>query len=58
MTVLCKSGARASVAASILDAHDIDVRLVASGGAPDLATHPATRPPARGPRPVDQEPDG
>ena len=35
VTVLCRSGARASVAASILDAHDIDVRLVASGGAPD-----------------------
>ena len=35
LTVLCRSGARASVAASILDAHDIDVRLVTVGGAPD-----------------------
>jgi hydroxyacylglutathione hydrolase len=36
VTVLCRSGARASVAASILDANDIDVRLVTVGGAPDL----------------------
>jgi len=33
ITVLCKSGARASIAASILDAAGRDVRLVARGGA-------------------------
>lgn len=37
ITVACKSGARASIAASVLDAHDHPVRLVASGGIPDLA---------------------
>jgi hydroxyacylglutathione hydrolase len=34
VTVLCRSGARASIAASILDAAGRDVRLVARGGAP------------------------
>ncbi len=36
VTVLCKSGARASIAASLLDAAGRDVRLVVAGGAPDL----------------------
>ena len=35
VTVMCRSGARASIAASLLDAAGIDVRLVARGGAPD-----------------------
>lgn len=35
VTVMCRSGARASIAASLLDAAGIDVRLVAQGGAPD-----------------------
>ncbi len=33
LTVLCKAGSRAAIAASILDAADIPVRLVAKGGA-------------------------
>jgi hydroxyacylglutathione hydrolase len=37
ITVMCKSGARASIAASMLDAAGFDVRLVATGGAPDVA---------------------
>jgi hydroxyacylglutathione hydrolase len=36
VTVLCKSGARASIAASVLDAAGFDVRLIGVGGAPDL----------------------
>ena len=36
VTVLCKSGARASIAASVLDAAGYDVRLVGVGGAPEL----------------------
>ncbi len=36
--VLCKSGARASIAASVLDAAGYDVRLVAVGGAPELTS--------------------
>ncbi len=36
VTVACKSGTRASIAASGLDAHGRAVRLVASGGVPDL----------------------
>jgi hydroxyacylglutathione hydrolase len=35
VTVMCRSGARASIAASLLDAAGYDVRLVAQGGAPD-----------------------
>jgi rhodanese-related sulfurtransferase len=35
VTVMCKSGARASIAASLLDAAGLDVRLVAQGGAGD-----------------------
>jgi len=35
VTVMCRSGARASIAASLLDAAGVDVRLVARGGAPD-----------------------
>jgi rhodanese-related sulfurtransferase len=37
ITVMCKSGTRASIAASMLDAAGFDVRLMASGGAPDVA---------------------
>jgi rhodanese-related sulfurtransferase len=36
ITVMCKAGSRASVAASILDAAGLDVRVVTRGGAPDL----------------------
>ena len=35
VTVMCKSGARASIAASLLDAAGVEVRLIARGGAPD-----------------------
>lgn len=35
VAVMCKSGARASIAASLLGAAGLDVRLVARGGAPD-----------------------
>jgi hydroxyacylglutathione hydrolase len=38
LSVLCKSGARASIAASVLDAAGYDVRLVAVGGAPELTS--------------------
>ena len=41
ITVMCKSGARASIAASYLDARGFDVRLVAAGGAPDIVGGPA-----------------
>jgi glyoxylase-like metal-dependent hydrolase (beta-lactamase superfamily II)/rhodanese-related sulfurtransferase len=37
ITVMCKSGSRASIAASMLDAAGFDVRLVVVGGAPDMA---------------------
>lgn len=37
ITVMCKSGSRAAIAASMLDAAGFDVRLVAKGGAQDLA---------------------
>jgi glyoxylase-like metal-dependent hydrolase (beta-lactamase superfamily II)/rhodanese-related sulfurtransferase len=37
ITVMCKSGARASIAASMLDAAGFDVRLLATGGALDVA---------------------
>jgi rhodanese-related sulfurtransferase len=36
ITVMCKSGSRASIAASMLDAAGFDVRLVSVGGAPDI----------------------
>jgi hydroxyacylglutathione hydrolase len=36
ITVLCRSGSRASIAASMLDGAGFDVRLVAAGGAQDL----------------------
>ena len=36
ITVMCKSGSRASIAASMLDAAGFDVRLVAVGGAQDV----------------------
>jgi len=43
VTVMCKSGARASIAASLLDAAGVEVRLIARGGAPDWpASVPAT----------------
>jgi hydroxyacylglutathione hydrolase len=45
VTVMCKSGARASIAASLLDAAGVDVRLIARGGAPDW---PTTDAPASG----------
>ncbi|MGP1674333.1 MAG: rhodanese-like domain-containing protein, partial [Candidatus Limnocylindrales bacterium] len=35
MTVMCRTGSRASIAASMLDAADFDVQLVSIGGAPD-----------------------
>ena len=38
VTVLCRSGRRAGIAASLLDAAGLDVRLVAQGGAPDWPT--------------------
>jgi hydroxyacylglutathione hydrolase len=37
ITVMCKTGSRAAVAASMLDAAGFDVRLLAAGGAPDIA---------------------
>jgi hydroxyacylglutathione hydrolase len=37
ITVMCRSGSRASIAASMLDAAGFDVRLIAVGGAPDVA---------------------
>lgn len=37
ITVMCKAGGRASVAASLLDAAGLDVRVVTRGGAYDLA---------------------
>lgn len=37
ITVMCKSGSRASIAASMLDSAGFDVRLVTVGGAPDIA---------------------
>ncbi len=38
ISVLCKSGSRASIAASVLDAAGYDVRLVGVGGAPELTS--------------------
>jgi hydroxyacylglutathione hydrolase len=46
ITVMCKSGSRASIAASMLDAAGFDVRLVTGGGAPEIAG--ATAPDASG----------
>ena len=44
ITVVCKAGSRASIAASILDAAGFSVRLVARGGVPDvLAALPTAR---------------
>jgi rhodanese-related sulfurtransferase len=37
ITVMCKSGQRASIAASVLEAAGFEVRLVDGGGAPDIA---------------------
>ena len=36
VTVICQSGLRASIAASMLDAAGMDVRLMARGGVPDV----------------------
>ena len=44
VTVFCRSGRRAGVAASLLDAAGVEVRLIDRGGAPDW---PAASPPAR-----------
>jgi len=49
LTVLCKAGSRASIAASILDAAGIPVRLVASGGATGWAERFARLAPTPGP---------
>lgn len=47
VTVMCRSGARAAMAASILDASGFDVRLVGQGGVPDvLAAGGPLQPPA------------
>jgi glyoxylase-like metal-dependent hydrolase (beta-lactamase superfamily II)/rhodanese-related sulfurtransferase len=46
VTVFCRSGRRATIAASLLDAAGIEVRLIGQGGAPDW---PAARPPALDP---------
>lgn len=43
-TVMCKAGARAGIAASVLDAAGIPVRLVASGGVPSLPAETLERP--------------
>ena len=53
VTVMCRSGARAAIAASLLDAAGVDVALIARGGAPDwpAAIDPATAPPEPNPRP-------
>ena len=53
ITIFCRSGRRAGIAASLLDAAGLEVRLVARGGAGDWpatghATEPAT--PADPPR--------
>jgi hydroxyacylglutathione hydrolase len=44
ITVMCKSGSRAAIAASILDAAGFDVRLIGKGGAPDLVAADAVAP--------------
>lgn len=43
-TVMCKAGARAGIAASVLDAAGIAVRLVVSGGVPSLPAESLERP--------------
>ena len=59
ITVMCKSGSRASIAASMLDAAGFESRLIAIGGAPDLPRRPPTRHRRRRPgRPDDVGPDG
>jgi glyoxylase-like metal-dependent hydrolase (beta-lactamase superfamily II)/rhodanese-related sulfurtransferase len=42
ITVMCKSGSRASIAASMLDAAGFDVRVMAAGGALDIASETGT----------------
>ncbi len=49
ITVMCRSGARASIAASMLDAAGFEVRLVGAGGALDIAGQPGTASAAPGP---------
>jgi rhodanese-related sulfurtransferase len=46
ITVLCRSGRRASIAASMLDAGGYAVRLVGEGGVPDIADHDERSPAA------------
>ena len=41
VTVMCRPGARAAIAASLLDAAGVDVRVVTRGGAPDWPTRGA-----------------
>ncbi|MFN8622075.1 MAG: MBL fold metallo-hydrolase [Chloroflexota bacterium] len=43
-TVMCKAGTRAGIAASVLDAAGIPVRLVVSGGVPSLPPESLVRP--------------
>ena len=43
-TVMCKAGARAGIAASLLDAAGVPVRLVAAGGVPSLPAELLARP--------------
>jgi hydroxyacylglutathione hydrolase len=52
ITVMCKSGSRASIAASMLDAAGFDVRLVAAGGAPDIAASLGVTGPGTAPTPT------
>jgi hypothetical protein len=42
VTVACKSGSRATIAAGLLEARGHPVRLVARGGIPDVAERLAT----------------
>ncbi len=46
VTIFCASGRRAGIAASLLDAAGLDVRLVARGGAPDWPTASSATPDA------------
>jgi rhodanese-related sulfurtransferase len=41
---MCKAGARAGIAASVLDAAGIPIRLVVSGGVPSLPAESLERP--------------
>ncbi|HUP55356.1 MAG TPA: rhodanese-like domain-containing protein, partial [Methylomirabilota bacterium] len=50
VTVFCRSGRRAAIAASLLDAAGVDVRVIPQGGAPDW---PSANGPAATPSPPD-----